>query len=91
MAVVAVHGAVGLLHGLLQLRLQALVRFDVVRRIAENNLPVAADGDAVLRVGQILRGEPEIKRVLRHQLEGEVGSDCRCTCTQRDRVQLADE
>src|SRR5215470_8730987 len=71
MALMAVHFAACPLHDLLELGLQPLVCLKVVWRVGENNLAVTIDGNAVVRVGQIFRCEPEVEGMLRHQLETE--------------------
>ena len=90
-AVVTVNRAVGLFHYLLQLRLQTLVRFQIVGRITQNNFSVAIDADAVVRVRQIFRSQPEIERVLGHQFQGEIRRDGRGTGPQGNCVELAHE
>ena len=49
--------------------MQPLVRLLVVRRVAEHDLAVAVERDAVVRVGQVLGRQPEVERVLGHQVE----------------------
>src|SRR6266516_6706964 len=55
--------AADLLEHALELRDEALVPLLVVRRVGEGDPPIAIDGDAVVRVGQILGGEPDGERV----------------------------
>ena len=43
----------------------------VVRRVAQLDVAVAVERDAVLGVGQIFGRQPEVERVLRHQIERE--------------------
>ena len=42
-------------------------------------------------IGQVLRGEPEVQRVLGHQFQSEIRSDGRRASLQSDRIQFADE
>src|SRR5215469_4549660 len=63
MTLVAVYRAIRLLHRLLQLALKPLVCLQVVRRVRQNDLAVAADGDSIVRIGQVFGREPEVQRV----------------------------
>src|SRR5438445_9747801 len=90
-AFVAMNRAVGLLHGLLELCLKPFMCFKVVRGVSQNDLPVAPNGDALVRLRQVFRCEPKVERVLSHQLKGEIRSDRRRARFQCDCVQLPDE
>ena len=53
MAVAAMRWAVVMLQRLLELGLQPLMGLKVVRRLCQHDLPIAVDGDAILRVGKV--------------------------------------
>ena len=67
------------------------MRGHVVRLVLEDDVPVAVERHAVLGVRQVLGGQPEVERVLRHQLERESRRDRRRARRERDAVELADE
>ena len=70
---------------LLQLRNQALVAFVVVGLVAENDVAVAIESDAILRVWQVFRGEPEIQRMVGHQIESPPRRDARARRLSKSR------
>src|SRR5437867_11336926 len=80
-----------LLYQGLQLLDQPLVSLAIVRRVAENDLAVAVEGDPIVRVRQVLGGEPEVDRVLTHELQGPPRRDGRGSRRERRSVELADE
>ena len=65
--------------------------FEVIRRVGQNDLAVTADGDPIVRIGKIFRGEPEVERVFGHQVQSEVRSDGRRSGLESDGVEFADE
>ena len=69
--------AVHVLEQTLELCLQTPVPFFVIRFIAELDLAISRDRDAVVWIGQIFRCHPEIQRVLRHKLQRESRSNLR--------------
>jgi hypothetical protein len=92
MTLVTMHRALGLrLHELLNLGGESLVPLLVVGPVAEHDLAVPIHRHPVLRVGQVFGGEPEIQRVLAHQVEGPSGSDLRCAGGQSGSVELPHE
>ncbi|MCG3163383.1 MAG: hypothetical protein JMDDDDMK_04780 [Acidobacteria bacterium] len=92
MAFVPVNVAFRLLfHQLLQLRLQPLVRFQIVGRVREDNVALTVDGDAIVRIGQVFGSQPEIERMPGHQIQREAGGDGRRARRERHAVELADE
>src|SRR5438552_1848040 len=60
----AVHRTGSVPQCFLQVGLQPAVSFAVVGRVAENNLALAVDGDAIVGIGQIFRSQPKIQRML---------------------------
>ena len=67
------------------------MRFFIVHRVREHDVSLAVERDAVVRVGQVLRGEPEVQRVLRHDLERKARRNGRCARSQRVPIQLSDK
>src|SRR3989475_11725156 len=89
MALVAMDPALGLLlHQILELLGQASVPLLVVRLVAEDDVAGPVEGDAVVRVGEILGGEPEGQRVLCHELERPARRDRRRAGLERVPVEL---
>ena len=90
-AILAMDRARHAAHELLHLRVQALVPFLVVRRVAELDAAVAAQGQPILRLGQILGSEPEVEGVLRHEIQGEARDELRRAGGEHVAIGLADE
>src|SRR5215472_5945453 len=89
---VGVNRALGLLlHQALKLGDQPLVTLFVIRLVAEDDVTVAVYGHAIVRIRQVFRGEPKVKRVLSHDFEREAGSDGRRARLERFPIQLADK
>ena len=65
--------------------------FKVVRGVSQNDLPVAPNGDAIVRIRKVFRCEPKVERVLGHQLQSEIRGDRWRARFQCDCVQLPDE
>ena len=63
----------------------------VVGLVGEPDRPVAVHGDAVVGIRQVLGGEPEVERVLRHLVERPAGHELRRPGVQSVLVKLADE
>ena len=59
----------------LELGQQSPVRLGVVVGLGEVDVPLAVDGDAVVGVGEILGGEPEVERVSGDVVERETGHE----------------
>lgn len=55
----------------LKLLLQSLVAFAVIFRVTELDLPVFAHCDAVIRIGEVFRRQPEVDGVVRHVVQDE--------------------
>src|SRR6266478_3331848 len=92
MAIVAVNVALGLFqHQLFQFCCKPLMAFVVIGRIAEDNVAFAVQRDAVFRIGQVFGSEPEVKRMVGHQVERETRRDGRSARTQSYAIQLADK
>src|SRR5207249_3308246 len=53
----------------LQFLRETPVAFLVVRLVTQDDFPVAIQCDTIVRVGQVLAREPEVQRVLAHQLQ----------------------
>src|SRR5215469_13237407 len=71
MAFVPVNRTIALLHGPFEMCLELIVRFEIVRRVRKHNFPIPVDRHAIVRVRQVLGSEPEIERMLSHQLKRE--------------------
>src|SRR3989475_340849 len=92
MALVAMDATLGLLlHQILELLGQASVPLLVVRLVAEDDVAGPVEGDAVVRVREILGGEPEVQRVLGHELERPARRDRRRAGLERVPVELPDK
>jgi len=52
---------------------QLLVPLFVVRPVREDDVPLAVEGDPVLRVRQVLRREPEVQRSISSYVTGQAG------------------
>src|SRR6266702_7241600 len=73
---VAVNAAFGLLlHEIFELGKQTAMRLFVVRGVLQNDFPVAVNGDAIVWVRQIFRGDPEAEGVLSHEVQGPTRSN----------------
>ena len=70
---------------------QPLVAFLVVWLVLQNDLAVAVERDPIVRVGQILGGEPEIERMFAHQIQRPFRRDFRSAGLERVAVELADK
>src|SRR5262245_46263456 len=91
-ALVAVHATLGLLlHQALESVDQPPVPLFVVRAVRENDVALWVKRDAIVRIGQILGGEPEVERVSGHELECPARRDRRRAGPERVPVELADE
>ena len=92
MTLVSMNGASGLL---LQQRLdvidQAPVPLFVVRFVAENDIPLAIQADAIIGVRQILGGKPKIDGVGSHQIERPTRRNGGGPCSKGFSVQFANE
>ena len=65
--------------------------FFVVRLVLQDDLAVAIDRDAIVRVGQIFGREPEIERMFAHQIECPFRRDFWRAGFERVAVELADK
>ena len=65
--------------------------FFVVRLVLQNDLALAVDRDAIVRIGQIFRGEPEIERMFAHQIERPFRRDFRRAGLERVAVEFSDK
>ena len=65
--------------------------FFVVRLVLQDKLAVAIDRNPIVRVGQVFRSEPEIERMLAHQIECPFRRDFRCARFERVTVEFADK
>src|SRR5439155_4906432 len=83
--------AIDMLEQTLELCLQALVSFFVVRFVAELDLTLAGDRHPVVRIGQIFRCHPEVQRVFGHEIQGEAWNNLRRAGCKDIRVGLTDE
>src|SRR2546422_5843303 len=91
-ALVAVDATLGLLlHQALELLDQALVALLIVRLVGEDDVAGPVEGDTVIRVREILGGEPEVQRVLGHELERPARRDRRRAGLERVPIELADK
>ena len=59
----------------LELGQEPPVRLGVVVGLGEVDVPLAVDRDAVVRVGEVLGGEPEVERVPGDVVERETGRE----------------
>ena len=59
----------------LELAQQAPVRLGVVLALGEVDVPLAIDRDAVVGVGEVLGGEPEVERMSGDVVERETGHE----------------
>src|SRR5581483_5512536 len=84
MAVAAMDRTAIVFESLLQMCFQFFVGFQIVRCVAQDDLALAVDSHSIIWIRQILRCQPEVKRVPRHQLKGETRSDRRSPSPQRD-------
>ena len=75
---------------LAQLREQPPVRLEVRGRVVEFGPTVAAERDAIPRVGQVFGREPEVDRVAGDVVERETGDEHRCARLQDFAVGLAE-
>ena len=67
--------AVDVLQQALELGLKPAVALKIARRVAQHDPTLPCEGDPVFRIRQVFRRQPEIERVLGHQLERESGHD----------------
>jgi len=74
-----------------QLLDQAFVSLVIVGRIRQDDVAVAVESHAIVRIGQVLGREPEVEGVPGHEIERHAGHDRRRPGRQRNRVQLADK
>ena len=89
---VAVNAAFGLLlHELFELGKQTAVRLFVVRGVLQNDFPVAVNGDAIVWVRQIFRGDPEAEGVLGHEVQGPTRSNGWSAGGERRSIELCDK
>ena len=56
---------------------ETLVRFLVVGFVRQHDVAIAVERHSIIGVRQIFRGQPEIERVLRHQIEREARGEFR--------------
>src|SRR3989442_1706485 len=63
------------LHQALELGGETSVALLVVGPIREHDVALTVEGHAVVRIGQVLGGEPEVERVPGHEIEGEARRD----------------
>jgi hypothetical protein len=80
-----------IVHQVLELLLQTLVRFDVVRRVRQDDVPVFVESHSILRPRQIFRRKPKIERVFCHLLKSESGCDRRRAGRERHTIELSDK
>src|SRR2546427_6931569 len=91
-ALVAVDATLGLLlHQALELLDQALVTLLIVRLVGEDDVAGPVEGDTVIRVREILGGEPEGQRGLGQELERPARRDRRRAGLERVPIELADK
>src|SRR3989442_6436778 len=92
MTFMAMNVAFGLLwHEHFELREQTAVGLFVVRCVLENDFPFAIEGDAIVGVLQIFRGDPEAEGVLWHEVQSPAGSDGWSCRGERRFIRLFDE
>src|SRR5712692_2570031 len=92
MTFMAMNVAFGLLlHEHFELREQTAMWLFVVRCVLENDFPFAIEGDAIVGVRQILRGDPEAEGVLGHEVQRPAGSNGWSARGERRSIQLCDE
>ena len=88
----AMHAALPLLlHQALQRGDQAIMALLVVRLVGEDDRAVAIERHPVVRIRQILRGQPKVQRVLGHHVEREPRSNRGSARLERYAVELAHE
>src|SRR5208283_6164679 len=92
MTFVAVNATFGLLlHEFFKLGKQTAVWLFVIRCVLQNDFPVAANGDAIVGVRQIFRGDPEAEGVLGHEVQSPPWSNGWSAGAERCSVELGDE
>src|SRR5271165_7625510 len=92
MTLVAVNAAFGLLlHEFFELGKQTAVRLFVVRCVLQNDFPVAVNGDAIVWVRQIFRGDPEAEGMLGHEVQSPTWSNGWSPGGERRSVELGDK
>src|ERR1051325_7992588 len=80
-----------LLHELFQLRDEPLMAFLVIGLVTQHDLPAAIQRDAVFWVVQIFGCQPEVERVIGHQIQGESRRYRWRSRAESDAIQLANE
>src|SRR5713226_5478451 len=89
---VAMNAAFGLLlHEDFELGKQTAVRFFVVWCVLQYDFAVAVNGDAIVGVRQIFRGDPEAEGVLGHEVQSPTRSDGRSARGERRSIELCDK
>src|SRR5207249_6885022 len=80
-----------LLHQALELGGETPVTLLVVGPVGEHDVALPVERHAIVRIGQVLRGEPEVERVPRHEIERPARRDGGRAGPERVAVQLAYE
>src|SRR5262249_33578609 len=92
MAVVSMNRTLGLLlHEFFELCDEPLMPLLVIGLVAEHDVATAIQRDAVLGVGQVFGCQPEVERVICHQIQGESRRYSWRSRAESDAIQLANE
>ena len=65
--------------------------FLVIRCVAQDDVAISIESDSIVRLGEILRRQPEVEGMVRHRIESEARRDGRSTCAERYTIELTDE